>query len=275
MLSFLALTLAHPRPLPGTAEEMARQATRAALAALQTGHLRVQVTLPTGAGVDETARCLASSLEAEGSRCRLYVPRALLPLWHGAARCSSLGLGDPQQDDGAFVVLAPCNRVRSSADDEPDGHVLESLQGLLSRAHDRPVVLINADLEALVLSPRPLRPVRPMFMADFVDAFFLATAEGPTPGDTVAVRRAFPAAWEVWRCLAPHASDPRRHPSREDDSLARRRAAPWPAASNRIAMSQLCDTRPLVADVLAEGNRRAPPLPPAAAPKESRPGFGI
>mmetsp|Transcript_11742 Transcript_11742/g.34734 ORF Transcript_11742/g.34734 Transcript_11742/m.34734 type:complete len:90 (+) Transcript_11742:1-270(+) len=89
-------------------------------------------------------------------------------------------------------------------------------------------------------------------MADFVDAFFLATAEGPTPGDTVAVRRAFPAAWEVWR-----------------------RAAPWPAASNRIAMSQLCDTRPLVADVLAEGNRRAPPLPPAAAPKESRPGFGI
>ena len=90
-----------------------------------------------------------------------------------------------------------------------------------------------SDLQALVLSPRPMRPVRPMFMVDFYDAFFYAYSEAPVAGDTVAVRRAYPSLWELYR-----------------------RASGWPGVGNAVALAQKSTGKPVIADILAAENKR-------------------
>jgi len=194
-----------------------------------------------------TARRLVDVLEQNGTVCRVFMPRALLSTWSisgPAVRCSVFGLDELRADDGALVLIAPANRAdpRRDPEDEPDGHVLESVQVLLIRANERPVIMLNPDLEALVVSPRPLRPVRPMFMADFDEAFFLATTEGPEVGDTVAVRRAYPGGWEVFRRSGP-------------------------ALGNAVALHRSHE-KPLIADILATENKRAS-RPSAKGPRKA------
>ena len=81
-----------------------------------------------------------------------------------------------------------------------DALKLKSFQALVARAGSRPVVLINADLEALTLTaPRVGRPIRPMLLSDFEMAYYLATSPRQVDGDVFAVRRAFPCEeWETW-----------------------------------------------------------------------------
>ena len=240
-------------PLPVGVAETAAQATHAALAALESGRSRLQLTLPTPPLLP-TARELVSQLEANGTACRVFVPRAMLAAWRACMRdvpdavgdpssatidvsCSVFGFDTLDEEEDVLVLIAPCNRAELGLrrpEDEPDAYVLESVQTLLLRANERPVIMLNADLEALVLSPRPMRPVRPMFMADFFEAFFYAVAEGPAAGDTVAVRRAYPGDWEVYR-----------------------RDALWPEIGNAVALAHESVGKPIVADMLADENRRA------------------
>jgi len=219
--------------------ETARQATRATLLALRSGEERVQLNLPV-APMLATARRLVAKLEADGTACHVFVPSAFLTVWNNCdtpGRCSVLGLGCVDQDDGALVIVTPTNRVHRAGapdelEDEPDGRVLESVQALLVRAWDRPIIMINPDLEALVLSKRPLRPVRPMFMADFFEAYFLATAEAPVTGDTAVVRRAYPGLWELWRAGPP---------------------------DEKMVLAQRTTGKPFIADLLAAENKLVPP----------------
>jgi hypothetical protein len=74
-----------------------------------------------------------------------------------------------------------------------------------------------------------------MFMADFEEAFFLATAAGPSVGDTVAVRRHYPGAWEVYRRRGPEVSN--------------------------VLSVHRCERKPPIADVLAAENKRVKPQP--------------
>jgi hypothetical protein len=249
-LTGLCLALSTGPPLPVGVQETAQQATGAALTALSSGRSRLQLTIPAAAML-ATARHLVGALEEDGTVCRVFMPRALLSTWSRsgpAVRCSVFGLDQLRDDDGALVLVAPANRAapRTVPEDEPDGHVLESVQLLLIRARGRPIIMLNPDLEALVLSPRPLRPVRPMFMADFDDAFFLATAEGPEVGDTVAVRRAYPGGWEVFR-----------------------RSGPF--VGNAVARHSI-NGKPLIADLLATENKRAP-HPTAKRPRRGQSGL--
>lgn len=78
LLSRLSALAALRLPVGGA--ETARQATRAAVAALRAGERRVQLTLPP-APVLQTARSLVHELEADGLACRVFLPRALLPAW--------------------------------------------------------------------------------------------------------------------------------------------------------------------------------------------------
>ena len=118
---------------------------------------------------------------------------------------------------------------------------LEAVQTLLYRARDRPVVLVNADLEAVVLSARAGRPVQPMFLSDFEHAYFYAT------DGRAAVRRAFPLDWEA--SLRPRPRATARH--------GRAGALPpSPIAPPRFRR-RTSRRKPLLADVLVSRLTRA------------------
>eukprot|EP00310_Coccolithus_braarudii_P004536 CAMPEP_0183358712 /NCGR_PEP_ID=MMETSP0164_2-20130417/50038_1 /TAXON_ID=221442 /ORGANISM="Coccolithus pelagicus ssp braarudi, Strain PLY182g" /LENGTH=265 /DNA_ID=CAMNT_0025532653 /DNA_START=29 /DNA_END=827 /DNA_ORIENTATION=+ len=222
MLSgFLALLcLASPasaRRLPVSSREMSAQAAAALVRALEFGHRRLQLTVPQTPLV-ACAQRLVHELEASGMRTRVFLSGIeAVDTWINSARvgqprCDVLGLGEAAVDDGAFLIVSPCNRPHPMSSvafpDEPDAHTLDAVQMVLARARDRPVIMINADLEALVLHSHAVRPVRPMFMADFEHAYYLAT-KLPSErsfgvGECVAVLRAFPSDWEVFTSATHH-----------------------------------------------------------------------
>ena len=75
------------------------------------------------------------------------------------------------------------------------------VQSLVCGWGQRPCVIVNPDLEALLLHRRRVgRPTPPMLLGDFRHAYFLAAAPAP-PGHIAAVRRVWgaPHGWEVYR----------------------------------------------------------------------------
>ena len=135
-----------------------------------------------------------------------------------------------------MLIVAPTNRAPTwrreraprtpESPAEPDALKLKSFQALVARAGSRPVVLINADLEALTLTaPRVGRPIRPMLLSDFEMAYYLATSPRQIDGDVFAVRRAFPCEeWETWA-----------HAPREAAKMLRRTTPQRPAAADVVA----------------------------------------
>lgn len=207
-------------PLPVGAGEVSAQADTALADALRSGHSRVQVTVPAELAVPALVSSQLAVLERAGLRTRLFFPgvssAGRWAAWHAqqtrspaqpGPRCEVLGMGTLDDKDTALLLVGPCNRAGLHA--EPEGETIAHVQALLSRSQHRTVVMLNPDLEALVVSARLVRPIRPMFMADFEHAFFLATVKSRLRGDfgdecdaeysdCVAVRRLFPHDWELF-----------------------------------------------------------------------------
>ena len=227
-------------PLPTTSAEATTQAVAATTLALR-AHDRVQVALH-GETLDGHLLCtsLLRSIREELPRTRLFVDGvAAARAWarHSpSSPCDVLGAGDVANDDEAVLIVAPTNRAPTwrreraprtpESPVEPDALKLKSFQALVARAGSRPVVLVNADLEALTLTaPRVGRPIRPMLLSDFEMAYYLATSPRQVDGDVFAVRRAFPCEeWETWA-----------HAPREAAKMLRRTTPQRPAAADVVA----------------------------------------
>ena len=190
----LATACASSALLPSGVADASVQAAAAAVAALRSGHQRIQfnIRLPTQPASGELFLCrqLVSALEVTGVAQPYHIffdtmqdattwrRNAIVP----TCRCDLLGLGSVQPDDGALILITPSNtaRVRRMSRKptepdtrEPDANKLEAVQALVCAAGERPVLMINPSLEALLVTPRLDRPTPPMFLGDFEDAFFL------------------------------------------------------------------------------------------------------
>lgn len=155
-------------------------------------------------------------------------------------------------DDALLVLVAPCNRNRGRASIEAGK--LESVQRLVCGARHVPIILINPDLEALLLTQRVGRaPVPPMFLSDFEHAFFLAAATAKI-GYVTAVRRVWGSAWEVYRVEQERAEANGDGDARRAQSLG---ASAGTAALERIMLTECFKTKPRSADALADYARRS------------------
>ena len=219
--------------LPTTPAAAATQAADAAAQALASGkHSRLQITIVGDAIEDTNGPLSLSSLctrlaktlgDSQKSIHFCFDRRPLAQAWQstktaaellasGACQLSSL---DTDEDEfgvttstlakkrgGAslLVVVGPCNRART-AKSSPDHPKLERLQRLILAAnrHSRPVILINPELEAMLLTQRIGTPTPPpMFLSDFEHCYYMAEAEAKV-GYVQAVRRVFGGEWEVYR----------------------------------------------------------------------------
>ena len=158
-------------------------------------------------------------------------------------------------DDALLVLVAPCNRDRARAGREAvEAGKLESVQRLVCGAQQVPIILVNPDLEALLVTQRLGRTARPpMFLSDFEHAFFLAEAQAKI-GYITAVRRVWGRAWEVYRVEADEADGDAAGAAA--DSGGRRRRGVAPAALERTTLAHCCEHKPRSADMLAAYARR-------------------
>ena len=268
---------AAPLPLPLTATAAAQQASVSARRALAAGHKRLAVHV-LGDGLDSpgplplSALCthLTRDLSAGGRVVHLFFDSA--PAAHawralgavGTARCSVLGEGGMEQDDGVLVVVSPCNRgavLEDGREAEADAPKLLAVQSLVCGAQHRPVILANPDLEALLVTTRVGRAVRPMFLSDFEDAFYLVSAVARR-GHVTAVRRRFGEHWEVYsveeQALAAAAAPPGTPPpppQQREDELEDEQTATLSQLEFR-ALSRTSAHRPKAADALTRHVRR-------------------
>lgn len=158
-------------PLPVGAGEVSAQAALALGDALRSGHSRVQVTVPAELAVPALIGSQLEVLERKGLSTRLFFSGvAAAGRWaaweaqeqreqrrfESTAQCEVLGVGMINATDDAILLVGPCNRAGLHA--EPEGETIAHVQALLSRAQNRPVVMLNPDLEALVVSTRLVRP---------------------------------------------------------------------------------------------------------------------
>mmetsp|Transcript_41122 Transcript_41122/g.68356 ORF Transcript_41122/g.68356 Transcript_41122/m.68356 type:complete len:273 (+) Transcript_41122:67-885(+) len=231
-------------PLPSTTGELSRQVAAASVRSIEGGHLRLLVTVPHRR-VLACAHHLVNVLEEQGMPTRVFLNGvAALNTWSHRSgvlqsRCDVLGLGQVAAADGALLLVSPCNRphkqVVTEYIEQTDWKTLQAVQSLLARAYDRPIIMLNADLEALVLHRHASRPVRPTFMADFVHAYYLATRPPSQSSflvsECVAVRRAYPADWEVFASSNVHSSS-----SQPLETILKR----------------CCKSKPYIADTLIE-----------------------
>lgn len=207
--------------LPRSVVEISQQAARAAVAALDHGHSRLQINLrsseePLAFGLGERAfsplcevlNSVAHVLASRDQRVRLFFTSMKLAEHActiinleppaGSIQIDVLGIGRVARDDDACVLVTPYNTGLSS-----DAHVLSGIQELLLQANKRTVLLINPELEAVAsMALSPTHRVRPMFMSDFVHAFHFEcarrrVANGERP--VVALYRKYPCDWQVHR----------------------------------------------------------------------------
>lgn len=225
LLSF-AMT---PLPLPRTAEAAASQAaaaTQAALSAAAGGACRLQININGDAVEDAGALPLlalcARLVDVLGGDARWHASKMhfvfdgsddarawqqLAPVAAARSRWSHLAQPEgllPDDDALVVVLVAPCNRMERSA----PGSKLSAVQQIICGAQSVPVILLNPDLEAHLLTQRVGRAVPPMFLSDFEHAFFLAEAQAKT-GYVTAVRRVWGHAWEVYRVVQSRSSSSR------------------------------------------------------------------
>ncbi|KAL1515852.1 hypothetical protein AB1Y20_002467 [Prymnesium parvum] len=198
--------------------QIAAEAASAAVGALQHGHRRVQLNLylPSEPSHSEQVLChhLLAALELSGwTRPHVFFDTVFdANAWRqrstarGRVRCDVLGLAPVLCDDEVLLLVAPSNTasVRRThqlpsrpESREPDAVKLGAVQQVIVAAGERPTILVNPSLEALLCTPRVDRPTRPMFLSDFEDVFFMAKSFD-SHGDVCAVRRVFPKDWEIW-----------------------------------------------------------------------------
>ena len=151
----------------------------------------------------------------------------------GAATDAGAFSAGDDDDSQLLVLVAPCNRPRD-ADGMADADKLELVQRLICGAGEAPVILLNPDMEALLLTRRiGKEPAPPMFLSDFEHVFFLAEAEAKL-GHVTAVRRLWREPWEVYRVERAGAE-----------------GSPLRATSvERAALAHQSDVMPRAADVL-------------------------
>lgn len=230
MLTFVALLTtactACACPLPQTAAQASRQAVSATLRALKAGRNRLQLSIfgdeigvPGPLPLGSLCAHLVEALAGE-SRQRVHLffdSDAAAAEWarsEHAARlrdCCCVGIllsddaiDDALEEDGALLLCAPCNTAPCNT------HIsqakLEAVQRLTYGAGERPVILANPDLEALLVRESGCRSVQPMLLSDFEHAFFMAEVLAKQ-GSVSAVRHVWGGAWETYhtaeQSLAP------------------------------------------------------------------------
>jgi len=245
---------------PGAAATQAAQATMAALAGYSSrSPVRLQICI-RGEAVEEDGELpvlsLCAQLVAVLGRDDRYHPSKMHFFFDGARAAqqwqahsaSALTRSDvlPSEpgadseqalridDDALLVLVAPCNRNRGRASDEAGK--LQSVQRLVCGARHVPIILVNPDLEALLLTQRVGRAVPPMFLSDFEHSFFLATASAKI-GYVTAVRHVWGSAWEVYRVQQEH------------DAVGS-------AALERTMLAERFENKPRSADALAAFARK-------------------
>ena len=194
-----------PAPLPLSVAAASEQATAATLSALDAGRRRLRLDLfgdaieqpeplPLGALCERltTALCARKNVHFFFDTPLAVEAWARLPISR-ECRFSLLADGVMHPDDSVLVLVRPRNRAPATRTRH-----LEAVQQLVCGAGDRPVIMANPDLEALLLTARVGHAVPPMFLSDFEQAFFLAEALAKT-GDVTAVRRVWGGAWETYR----------------------------------------------------------------------------
>lgn len=293
-------------PLPRSPPAAAAQAAKSTMKALRTSSppVRLQIQIH-GESVEEEDPLPVLSLCAELVEVLgdsqfanmhfffddAHAARAWQQLAPAAAACTRSSVlceatGEPAQrlqDDALLVLVAPCNRRREVAGQpglELSGAAgraereaakaakLESVQRLVCGAQQVPIVLVNPDLEALLVTQRIGKATPPpMFMSDFEHAFFLAEADA-VRGHVSAVRRLWGRAWEVYRVTAEKAAaaaaaDPAAAAGNSGSSSSRRAGrragggvAGATTALERTTLSEWTEYKPRSADTLAAYARR-------------------
>jgi len=210
--------------LPSTPEGAATQAAQAAIVALSesTNPVRLQICvhgsevteegpLPAMSVCSRLVELLGRSEKLNPSNIHFFFDGAkAASAWEQHAADHDAGqarwglLADEHEDEQLkkaelLVVVAPCNRARVRGRPAKQDGKLESVQRLVCGAKEVPIILVNPDLEAMLVTRRVgTDPVPPMFMSDFEHAFFLAEAQAKV-GHITAVRRVWGRAWEIYR----------------------------------------------------------------------------
>lgn len=188
-------------PLPTTPSAAASQAFTAAARALASGKVRLQIQIH-GDSIEDSDSPLPlltlcarlAELNVNPAKVHLVFDHVVhLSAWKRSVesakyQCRLSRLDADEQDfqatanslkeDALMILVAPCNRpARKYA--EPSLSKLERVQQLVCAAGklQRPVILANPELEALLLTRRVGNMAPPMFLSDFEHAFFLAEAE--------------------------------------------------------------------------------------------------
>ena len=231
MLASFAAFAGSAVPLPTSPGAAAAQAAHAACRALAHGQgaVRLQICLHGEAIEDSNplpllSLCtrLAEEMDNVAKIHFFFNDGAYAAAWEKSPAAKNLGCRSDAldcedaffdaivsniSDDALLVLVAPCN-LPSARTAAPDLPKLQRVQQLVTRAArlERPVILANPELEALLLTRRVGKGgAAPMFLSDFEHAFFMAEAEAKV-GYVTAVRRVWGQAWEVYRVVDGEAS---------------------------------------------------------------------
>lgn len=177
--------------LPNTLDEAIAQSREATQAALADGLTRLQVDLAFAElKVMPVAEKFIPMFEDLGAQLRVFFPDA------GAAALARRdwnsptypirGIGEPkgkiQPEDRLFLFV------------EPSSVEVNQVEDLCNEALDRPVVLLNPQLEdiATIGIGYAGRQLRERFLSTFESCYYLKPLQG------AALLRAYPNPWQVW-----------------------------------------------------------------------------
>ena len=178
--------------IPASITEATEQAMAATEAAIASGLTRIQVEMVIPELKQQPiARQFLQVFETLGLQVRVYFPDA------GAAALAKRDWGNPD-----FAIRGIGERVGDlSADDGailivcPSAVEVEAVEKVCQQALDRPVVLLNPQLEniATIGIGYAGRQLRERFLSTLETAYHVRPLEG------VVVLRRYPAPWQIWQ----------------------------------------------------------------------------
>ncbi|KPQ34366.1 MAG: protein of unknown function (DUF1995) [Phormidesmis priestleyi Ana] len=197
--------------IPSSLTEATEQAQSAVQAALQDGYTRLQVEMVIPEIKHQPIAEQFLTIFAD-QQFKVFFPDA------GAA---ALARRDWQNPDFVVRGLGELTEPIEADDDlylivNPSSIEVGSVEALCNEAADRPVVLLNPQLEdvAVVGIGYAARQLRERFLSQIESCYYVR------PLDNAAVYRCYPGPWQVWRETAPGeyewVSDVASKPSGED-----------------------------------------------------------
>lgn len=179
--------------LPNDLNEAAAQAIAATQAALADGQTRLQIELkiPELKIQPIAQQFIFDGFADLGSKLRVFFPdagsAALARRDWGETAFQIRGISDVnaaiQEEEGTFIFV------------EPSAVEVEAVEKLCNEAGDRPVILLNPQLEdvSIVGIGYAGRKLRDRFLSTLLSCYYIRPLD-----DTAAVFHAYPNAWEAW-----------------------------------------------------------------------------